>query len=382
MMQSSMNENYVEQVREGVLDWMESVRDRSEGWGRWKYNAHMQRPHGLISTRFALAILEQFGVLESIGAKEKAEAIAYLQSCQDTDGFFKDPLVSAKDLSAGHSYVMQDLWMQMDATGALKVLGAKPLHAPPKQVHSDLQGEEGLDWLRGLDWTNPWLEGERFNRAVAALRGGVYAWSSKNPPGATPLDPEVKRRMASLEELFHFLETKVMSPGSGLPDAAGCKHPDVAMAGLFKLLFAYIDAERPYPYAAQAIDSVLAMQSEAGDFAPRFDLPTPDGSTYVIRYAQDMCINWDALWVLRQLDKELKGQHRHADIARAAQRLAECLLRDYRKPDGGFAFAAEHCLLIHQAVKISKPFPEGDMVGAFMCLECLRYADEWRDDAK
>ena len=154
------------------------------------------------------------------------------------------------------------------------------------------------------------------------------------------------------------------------------------MAGLFKLLFAYIDAERPYPYAAQAIDSVLAMQSEAGDFAPRFDLPTPDGSTYVIRYAQDMCINWDALWVLRQLDKELQGQHRHADIARAAQRLAECLLRDYRKPDGGFAFAAEHCLLIHQAVKISKPFPEGDMVGAFMCLECLRYADEWRDDAK
>jgi hypothetical protein len=78
MTRPSLNGCYLEQVREGVLDWMESVRDRSEGWGRWKYNAHMLRPHGLISTRFALAILEQFGVIESIGAKEKAEAIAYL----------------------------------------------------------------------------------------------------------------------------------------------------------------------------------------------------------------------------------------------------------------------------------------------------------------
>jgi hypothetical protein len=154
------------------------------------------------------------------------------------------------------------------------------------------------------------------------------------------------------------------------------------MAGLFKLYFAYIETRRTYPYAAQAIDSVLAMQSEAGDFAQRPELPTPDGSTYVIRYARDMCINWDSVWVLRQLDKQLKGEYRHADIVRAAQRLAECLLRDYRKPDGGFAFAADHCLLIHQGVKLSPPLPVSDMVGTRMCLECLSYADEWSGDAR
>ena len=381
MTQPSWNGSYVERTREGVLKWVESVRDRSEGWGRWKYTAGMQRPHALVSTRQALWILDLFGVLESVSAKEKAEAVAFLQSSQDTDGFFKDSLVGEKDLSAGHSYVMQDLWVQMDATVALQLFGAKPLHASPKKVHCDLTGEDGMAWVRSLDWTNPWIEGERFNRAVAAVGGGIHN-GAKEPSDANPRDPEVLRRLESLEELFRFLETEVMSPVSGLPDAAGCKHPDVAMAGLFKLYFAYIETRRTYPYAAQAIDSVLAMQSEAGDFAQRPELPTPDGSTYVIRYARDMCINWDSIWVLRQLDKQLKGQYRHADIVRAAQRLAECLLRDYRKPDGGFAFAADHCLLIHQGVKLSPPLPVSDMVGTRMCLECLSYADEWSGDAR
>jgi hypothetical protein len=377
-----MNSNSINSIHGDVLKWLESVRYPDEGWGRWKYSKGMVRPYGLIATRLALSIYDQLDALPSISPEQKQEGIAFLQSCQDTDGFFKDPLVSDKDLAMGHSYVKEDFWVQMDATGALRQLGAKPLYGPPTKVHSNLQGEEGMDWLRGLDWSNPWLNGERFSRAVSAVCGGVYAWSSKTPAGEETADPEQAKRMASLEELFRFMETKVMSPSTGLPDAGGCHHPDVAMAGLFKLLFAYIDAKRPFPYATAAIDSILELQSDAGDFAQRPDLPKPDGSTYVIRYERDMCINWDALWTLRQLDKETGRSHRHGDIVRAAERLSECLLRDYRKPDGGFAFAADHCLLIHQAMKISKPLPESDIVGTFMCLECLRYTNEWISEAR
>ncbi len=72
---------YWERGRKDTLDWIESARDRGAGWGRWKYNAGMLRPHSLIGTRLALSMLDQLGTLDSIGAQEKAEAVAYLQSC-------------------------------------------------------------------------------------------------------------------------------------------------------------------------------------------------------------------------------------------------------------------------------------------------------------
>jgi len=34
-------------ARDGVLAWLETVRWKPDGWGRWKYNAHMARDYGL-----------------------------------------------------------------------------------------------------------------------------------------------------------------------------------------------------------------------------------------------------------------------------------------------------------------------------------------------
>lgn len=183
--------------------------------------------------------------------------------------------------------------------------------------------------------------------------------------------------VGSRQKWFDFVEKHVLNPDTGYPDMAGCNEPDVAMAGLCKILFAYLAIGRDYPYPERAIDATLALQEIQGDFKVRPDIHPPEGQKFILRYARDMCINWDAMWVLRTLDAQLRGQYRRDDLVASSTALAECLIRDYQKPDGGFAFAADHCLMIHMGIWLGEPFPVGDVIGTFMCVECLKYADEW-----
>jgi hypothetical protein len=90
-----------------------------------------------------------------------------------------------------------------------------------------------------------------------------------------------------------------------------------------------------------------------------------------------MTINWDALWVLRTLDRQVKAKHRHGDIVRAGNRCGAVLMSLYRKPDGGFSRRGALSMTEHNSIRVSPALPEGDMIGTSMCLQCLSYADEW-----
>ncbi len=78
-----MTKDYVAEVRDGVLSWLESVRDGSDGWGRWKYCAHMVRPYGLQSSGLAVGVLHRLGALGTVPSAQREEAAAFLRSCQD-----------------------------------------------------------------------------------------------------------------------------------------------------------------------------------------------------------------------------------------------------------------------------------------------------------
>ena len=133
------------------------------------------------------------------------------------------------------------------------------------------------------------------------------------------------------------------------------------MAGLFKMRDAYNVVGRPFLYPEKALDFTLNLQHNNGEFG----------------YGGDMCINWDAMEVLRILDKQLEGTYRRDDIVQAGNLLAQCLLQKYRKSDGGFAFHKNYCLTMHNSIRISAPYPESDMLGTYMCWISLSYADEW-----
>lgn len=341
---------YIAQARYGIGKWLEWVRHKNAGWGRWPYHAAMERPYALISSAWAIRILEQLGELVRVTEARRREAVAFLQSTQDpADGHFKDPLVRPADHSGPHSW--EDIYGQMSvAADALARLGAAPLHPLPRVRFADLASTDGASYTRGFDWSNPWHHGEAWSRGIRAYYDALPI------ERRTPL-PQV------LRDALATYEAEILDPASGTPARRMPEaNSSVAMAGLFKTMMAYQHLGVPVPCAAQAVDSTLRLQHPDGEFGCR----------------DNMCINWDALWVLRELDRQLHGNHRHDDIVRAGNRAARLLLSVYRKPDGAFSFHARHCVTNHHSLRLcAEPRPISDMMGTFMVLHCLEYADAW-----
>lgn len=91
-------DGYFASLKEDILHWVESVRYKEDGWGRFKYNIHMYRDYGLESSAFAIKLLNKFGELGNILDEQIDEAVSFFMECLDPeDGFFKDPLVSEDD---------------------------------------------------------------------------------------------------------------------------------------------------------------------------------------------------------------------------------------------------------------------------------------------
>lgn len=340
-----------ESIAGSVRDWLKGISfPPGEVTGRWKYNASMYRDWAVESSTQAIAILAEIGDLPGLSAEERDRVVKEIQSWQEREtGLFKDPLISPDDrVSEHHSW--EHIWLHHTGccVGSLGQLDAEPLHPLPNQAFVEVKGAENTDWVMELDWRNPWGAGEHFLRVVDAYR---------NRAGleGTATDEVV-------DAAFDRLESEVFDPESGLPDRFSKKDPPRDMAGLFKLIFAYDLVERPVPTAERALDSVLAMQDEAGGFG-----------------MDNMCIHWDALLVIKRLNEQMEGEHRFDAVKDAGMRTAEYLCRAHRRDDGGFSFHSGHCLANHNSVRVTDPLPESDVVGTSMILRCLRYARNWAE---
>jgi hypothetical protein len=342
------NPTIVDKARPGILAWLESVRCTTAGWGRWRYSTAMTRPWALQASGMAVTLLQRLGELAHVPAAAKRECADFFNSFQDpADHLFKDPF-ETEALRAWTTHTWAQIWGQRHGAvlEALAALGASPGLPPAEAQFVDVSRTDGGAWAAAQDWRNPWLTGEDWTRAIQAF---VRTPAGNGPGARERLDP-----------LFAFVETRLLDPATGFPTRLGCERASVAMAGLFKLMWGYHAAGRPVPFAERAIDATLALQLDSGEFAePR-----------------DMCMNWDAAFILFHLNRQLDGRHRSAEIAAAIARLADVLLAVYRKPDGGFAFHGETCLTVHHSIRLcEKPEPVSDMLGTVMCQQCLEYAD-------
>jgi len=345
------------QVWPKVAGFLEAIRYKAQGWGRWPYHSQMVRPYGLISSGLAIQLLRDAGVLNQVSAGQQAQAVAFLQGCQDPQsGYFKDPLVQESDRRRPpdfqpdwppHSW--EDIYGQMSvAEPALAALGAQPRYPLPKARMADLSVQDPLEFVYSLDWHNPWGQGERFARAFVA-------YVEQAPSRAAAL--------ARLEPGFLWLERQVVSPDNGLLSLKrGNQEDGDAMAGLFKVMWAYLEVGRPVKYPERAIDAIIRRQLPEGEFFR----------------PGHMCMNWDALWILWHLDRQLQHSYRLADIRDAGQRCAQRLLQHYRKSDGGFTWHGELCATNHHSIHLCDHGAAiGDMLGTCMCLNCIAIADDW-----
>lgn len=346
---------YVQDLKKDIIPWLETVRYKAEGWGRWKYNLHMARNFGLESSSHGIELLKTYDELDKITATQKQEALAFFVSCRDPkDGFIKDPLVKESDKISNGKHTWEHIWAHMSSAGwdAVRNLGGT---VPPKEKEAapfvNFFKTAPKEWLLSLDWSNPWRVGEHMSKALD------WYWSQLPPEQKNLENPVVK-------SLFETYEQYVLDPATGMPTKRGCTNKAIAMAGLFKSSSAYLKVGKKIPYANKAMDYVLALQF-------------PDGSFGYEQTRGMMTINWDSLWVIRTLDQELEGSYRRQDIKRSGNRTAEFLLKEHRKPDGGFSFNLPHCVIGHNSVRISDKYVESDTLGTVMCLKCLDYADEW-----
>jgi hypothetical protein len=340
-----------EKIAGGVRDWLKGLSFPSgEVTGRWKYNAHMLRDWAVESSTSAVGVLAEVGDLPKLSREERDRVVTEVQSWQESEtGLFKDPLIAPDDkVSESHSW--EHIWLHHTGccVGMLRRLGAEPLHSLPQKAFVEVKGAENTDWVLELDWKNPWAAGEHFLRVIDAHR--------KRTGLAGKASDEV------VDAAFAKLESAVFDPASGLPDRFNVNGPQNAMAGHFKLIFAYDLVDRVLPWAERALESVLAMQDGAGGFGQ-----------------DNLCIHWDALLVVKRLNQQLDGGHRFDAVTATGLRAAEFLCRVHHRDDGGFSFHSDHCIAVHNSLRVSEPILESDVIGTSMSLQCLRYARNWAE---
>ncbi len=139
-------------VRDGVIGFLESIRYKDEGWGRWPYHAQMRRPLALQSSSHAIASLEILGALKTVPASSREEAVSFIRSCQEKEtGRFIDPLVAESDREGTHSW--KQIWGQWTGAGnnALESLGSSPAYPLPAAPFFDLREMDGAEFTRSFD---------------------------------------------------------------------------------------------------------------------------------------------------------------------------------------------------------------------------------------
>ena len=335
----------------GVRDWIETIRDDTQPWGRWAYRTDALRPYTLQSSVMVVELLASVGGLESWTSAQRQEAIEYYRSCQDPEsGLFKDP-GDLEELHTGQ-HTWAQIWAQRTGSTltALEALGAKPDRSTPEALFVDLHEIDGGDWTRQhLDWTNPWQYGETWSRTLKAHAD------------AEGVDDH-RQLSASGRHAFEALEAEILDPQSGTPSRRQKQpQPSVAMAGLFKVMQPYGKLSRRFPYLREALDSTLALQQDDGDWG--------DGD--------DMCLVWDAMWLVQFISHQLDHGYRFDDVRAAARRTADFLENVHRKPDGAYSFHRERALEVHQSIRLSRESAAvSDVLGTWMALACLRYADD------
>ena len=344
-----MPASYSEIVASGIVRWLESVRYKREGWGRYPFNAKSFAPYSLYATGLAVRLLDELGQLDKITGEQKEEAAEYIKGSQDSeDGYFKDRFEDVSVYTGFNSW--EEIWNQRSSViHGLRLLGYAPKRPLPERRFTDFAGGTVLPWLESLNWTNPGKCAEIVSSAIIAY--GESLAPENRIDTAEPFDT-----------VFGFFENNVLDAETGLPSKLGATQGAYLATGIARMLSSYIYFGRRFPYPEKVVDYLLDSQG-------------PDG--YFIDQTQNMANCYNGLWILRELNYELEGGYRDDGVQNAGNLLAHIILDAYRKPDGGFSFNPEGCQDINYSIRISDSHPISDMTGTMMGYRCLMFVDEW-----
>lgn len=228
---------------EGFFEWLEAQYDADSGgfyYARSSRDSDAFRPD-IESTAQALGIIERCGLQQRLTDDIKADLVRFFQSKQDTStGCFydADPNMRKDDVMVGRALGY--------SVGALRKLGAAPLHPLPGNRHMAPaycgSPEEYAEWLRSISLVNSWRGCDRLCNSAPYLSQM----------------PQVEREPFLREALSYF--ASIQDPETGL---WGEGTPYVRISGTFKLLTFYNRFQAPLPRIAEIYRSLLhALRNE------------------------------------------------------------------------------------------------------------------------
>lgn len=311
--------------------------------GLYRYCTHALRPFSGESTAQAVGLLWELGALQRLSPEEREVHIKAVQSLQQDDGVFRDPLATEDDrIDKTHPWVKINEHLAEVCEQALALLGAAPRlpnRTPPIYDVAKLDPDE---WIRSLDHRKvPW--GRCHNVAFSLLHYRRQHGLMDEP------DDRARR-------VYELIEQEMLNPADGMP--GDVDHPiGRRIAGYYMLTFCYLPFGLPLPNPTAAIDLILRAQSPEGEIG--------EGG---------MCQNWDAMHVLNHVMAQTGWNHRWTEVCDLAGRLSQFLLAHHLKPDGGFSFHRDHCQWEHSFIRVAPKLPEGDMQGSLMALASLNVA--------
>ncbi|MEZ6049575.1 MAG: hypothetical protein R3C11_29145 [Planctomycetaceae bacterium] len=257
-----------------------------------------------------------YGDLDSLSEQERIEWIEYLQSHQDDDGLFRDPVIFDQAMYKDDPEWCGRRHLSCHVVTALTCLGAVA-RKPLRELEPFLDSVKLDQWLSARLWENePDFVGNEVLNVGTLLQ---YARDFQKEERCAP----------AVRQLIEWMSNHHMHAESGLWGKLDLNSPhgiSRAVMGGYHFWLLYFYDKQKIPHAERAIDMCLKTQTLRG-FGQGVHSGKPNLSS--------ACEDIDSIDPLARLMQQ--SDYRQADIISALEKgLAEVLQN--QTPDGGYWF--------------------------------------------
>ena len=272
----------------------------------------------LYSSCYAAAARSLYGDLDGLSAAERGAWAAYLNSHQDEDGLYRDPVIFGQGWYAG-----DPLWCGRTHQTCHAIIALTALGAVAEREFALVA--EFSDTAYMLNWLDSRDFGER------------VAWSGNEIMNVGTLLQYARdfhndaRAGRAVELLLDWLDGHHINPATGVWGTLDVSDPlqrSHAVQAAYHWWPLYFYDQRPIPYPERALDTVLATQNPLGGFGWGVHNSAEP-------YASSACEDIDSIDPLCRISQ--LTQYRREDVDAALRRAVPAVLSN-RTPDGGFQF--------------------------------------------
>lgn len=315
--ESSSTVKDIHAIRQKTLGYVESMRFKDEPYGRYRYAEGMDKPT-LYSSTYAAMTRHLYRDLGTLTDKQRMDWIDYIQSFQDEDGLYRDPVIFGQGWYEGDPEWCGRRHLTCHVVTALKCLGATA-KKPMTFLDPFMEKDYLVSWMEERDWAKnvDFVGNEVLNLGTLIQ----YARDFQNN----------KKCAAAFKTMTELMNTNFMNPKSGLwgeLNLSDNKELSRSVQAAYHLWLLYFYDSIPVPYSGKALGYILKTQNSAGGFGQ--GVHNPDNPLN-----SSACEDIDSIDPLARLLHEEKGNKE--EIVSVLKTGLDRVLVNLN-PDGGYVF--------------------------------------------